>query len=423
MDFVSNTKVQREEMLRSMGINSLDSLFSSIPSSLIHPPPSSDDGISELEALEFMESLSAKNTFSTFDSYLGGGAYAHYIPAIVSTITSRSEFLTSYTPYQPESSQGYLQAIFEFQSVIAALTGLDVANASVYDGASACAEAVLMALRIHKDRKAVILSKGLHPTYRGIIEQYLSGLDVEILENFETGHQIACVLAQSPNFFGVIEEMNVLAKKAHENDSLFIACGNPIAYGLFSPPGEYGADIAVGDCQPLGLGLNFGGPYVGYMACKEKWVRQLPGRIVGETIDNQGKRGYLLALQAREQHIRREKATSNICTNQTLGALACLITTLWWGPVGLKRLALMNYKKAHYLSQALEKLSGFSVLHPHFNEFTLTLPSPVESALSLFRNHHIEPGIPLSHNQLLVAVTELKSLEQLDKYIQVASKL
>jgi glycine dehydrogenase subunit 1 len=431
MDFVSNQDVQIKEMLRSIGVDSIEALFTSIPPSLFHNKPLNDDGLSEAESLTLFEQIGKENTFSQFDSYLGGGAYQHYIPALVGAITSRSEFLTAYTPYQAEISQGLLQVTFEFQSAIAALTGLDAANASVYDGASACAEAVLMALRVHKDRKCIAVSSGLNPLYKAVIEQYLAGFEIEIvpLEKSKDRTDIACVIAQSPNFFGVIEDMPGLTTEAHAKGALFIACGNPLAYGLLIPPGEYGADIAVGDCQPLGLNLNFGGPYAGYMACKSELIRQLPGRIVGQTVDSKGQKGFVLTLQAREQHIRREKATSNICTNQALAALAALVTMLWYGPVGLNKLALTNYSRAHYLSCVLENLPGFSVLHSHFNEFTLKLPCKVEIAEAHFRKHNIEPGIALNRfypemdQHLLVAVTELKSLEQLKKYAIVAGKL
>lgn len=431
MDFVSNQQEQIQQMIKLLGIASIEELFDSIPRSLVHPAPDLDDGLSELEVIQKMEKIGLENTYSRFDSYLGAGAYLHHVPALVNAVISRSEFLTAYTPYQPEVSQGMLQAIFEFQSSIASLTGLDAVNASVYDGASACAEAVLMALRIKKEKKSVVLLESVHPLYQAVIKQYLSGMNVPIIpyKKWKNSSCAACLVAQSPNFFGILEEMKNLAHEAHQNEALFIAVGNPLAYALLQPPGECEADIAVGDCQPLGLKLNFGGPYAGYMACRQEFVRQLPGRIVGETVDSKGNRGFVLTLQAREQHIRREKATSNICTNQALSALASLITILWYGPKGLKQLALTNYQRAHYLSSALEKLEGFSIAHPFFNEFTLTCPCSAEEALMHFREADIEPGVPLNRffphmdRHLLIAVTELKSLEQLNKFIAVASKL
>lgn len=435
MDFVSNQTKQQEEMLKIMGVSSIQELFSEIPSVLFQKGLKADDGLSEYETLNCLKALSEENTYVKFDSYLGAGAYSHYIPALVNAITSRSEFLTSYTPYQPEISQGLLQAIFEYQSTIAALTAMDVSNAGVYDGASACGEAVLMALRCNKPKNQVVISEGLHPGYLQVVKQYLSSYDCSIviapLKKGKTCFEgslkkAACFLVQSPNFFGVLEDSSLLAKKAQEEKCLYIACGNPISYGLFSPPGEFHADIAVGDCQPLGIPLEFGGPYAGYMACKSDYMRQLPGRIVGETVDAEGKRGFVLTLQAREQHIRREKATSNICTNQALTTLAFLVASLWYGPQGLKALALTNYKRAHYLGTELAKIKGFSVMEPYFNEFTLELPCEVEKATARFREEGILPGLPLKRffpkwgRHLLVSVTELKSLKQLDQFIQIA---
>lgn len=442
-DFVSNQKPQIDEILQSLGILSTDPLFDAIPPNLKHLPPTEDDGLSESELLTLMEKMALKNTFAGKENYLGAGAYEHYVPALVSAITSRSEFLTSYTPYQPEASQGILQAMFEFQSALAALTQMDVANAGVYDGASACAEGVLMALRLQKEKNRVLVADSVHPSYRKTLKLYLEGLNVEYvpipfssdgklnkdvyLSSLDAN--VACVLLQSPNFFGLVEDMATFSKAAQEAKAISIVCGNPLAYALFAPPGEYEADIAVGDCQPIGLSLMFGGPYAGYMACREEYVRQLPGRIVGQTKDSHGKRGFVLTLQAREQHIRREKATSNICTNQTLSILASLVTMLWYGPQGLYELALTNYQRAHYLSSKLSTLSGFEVLGPHFNEFTLKLPCKVQSFLNRFQEKGIVAGIPLRtfypewEDRILIAVTELKSLKQLEQYFTIASQI
>ena len=437
MDFVSNETPQIQEMLSVLGVDSIEALFDSIPQSLKQPRLSNDDGLSELEVMRLIESIAKENRFSEVDNYLGGGAYAHHIPALVGAITSRSEFLTSYTPYQPEISQGILQAIFEFQSVMANLTGMDVANAGVYDGASACAEAILMALRIQKGKHHLLMAESLQPSYRSVIELYVEGLGVELeflpvvsgKVDLNACRQVvredtACLLVQSPNYGGVLEETKALVEIAHEKKALFISCGNPLAYALFQPPGAYGADIAVGDCQPLGLALQFGGPYAGYMTSREDYVRQLPGRIVGQTLDQEGKKGFVLTLQAREQHIRREKATSNICTNQALATLASLITLLWYGPQGLYRLALTNYQRAHYLSEQLKEIAGFHIDEPFFNEFTLHLPYSTERYLDHFRKHQIEPGIPLSDKKkMIVAVTELKTKEQLDRYVETAKQI
>jgi glycine dehydrogenase subunit 1 len=434
MDFISNKDVQLKQMLEVIGVSKIDDLFACIPEQLRLARPSLNDGISEYEGMQLVEELSSKNTYSKFDNYLGAGAYEHHVPAIVSAICSKSEFLTSYTPYQAEASQGMLQIIFEFQSAICALTGMDISNASLYDGASACAEAILMALRSHTGRHKVLVSRTLHPHYRDVVKQYLASHDFQMEEIpfKEDGtisdedflhlvdDQTAAVLLQSPNFLGGMEDIKLLSSQAKEKGALTILCANPLAYGLFSSAAELGADIAVGDCQPFGLPMQFGGPYAGYIACKADLVRQLPGRIVGETRDGRGRRGFVLTLQAREQHIRREKATSNICTNQALAALAVLIGILWYGKQGLKKLALTNYQRAAYLRSKLSP----SIAPPCFNEFSLKFSLPLEEVVEHFRRHRIEPGLDLGRyypelkNHLLVAVTETKSKKQLDRYIE-----
>ena len=385
--------------------------------------------------------IAEKNTYPHLESYLGFGAYSHYIPALCSKITEKSEFLTSYTPYQPEISQGGLQSIFDFQTAISTLTGMNCANASVYDGASACAESCLMALRYDKTRSQIIVAANLHPFYKACIDQYLKRHPVEIVEaplksdgtlDFEAfkrtlSTKTACVLLQSPNVFGQIEDVAPFFEEAKKMSALSILAANPLSYGLFATAGELGADIAVGDCQPFGNALNFGGPFVGYMACTMQLMRQLPGRLVGQTKDSSGKTGYVLTLQAREQHIRREKATSNICTNQALGALGALVALLWYGKEGVHELALTNYQRAAYLKTHLSKIPGITVDHgEHFNEFAAHFSAPIQSVLSHFRKEGIEPGLSLGpyfkerQNSLLIAVTELKSKEKLDRYLEVA---
>ncbi|WP_068469044.1 aminomethyl-transferring glycine dehydrogenase subunit GcvPA [Candidatus Protochlamydia phocaeensis] len=445
MDFISNQEPQIQEMLKAIGISCIDELFRAIPSSLILKKPFVEDGLSEYEGIRLMERLAAQNTFPSFENYLGAGAYEHHVPAIVGAICSKSEFLTAYTPYQAEASQGMLQIIFEFQSAICALTGMDVANASVYDGASACAEALLMALRQQKTRRKVLVAESVHPHYRGVIEQYLKNQEGEIaLVPFYPGgkldseavkkaldEQTAAILIQSPNFLGNIEEAKQVFAMAKEKGALSILCADPLSYGLYASAAELGADIAVGDCQPLGLSLSYGGPYAGYMACRQELMRQMPGRIVGETVDRQGKRGFVLTLQAREQHIRREKATSNICTNQALAALASLIAILWYGKEGLPALALTNYQRANYLKQQLTEVKGATIWNrgQTFNEFVIEFSQPLDQVLAHFRKKGIEPGLPLgryfpslSHG-LLVAVTETKSQDQLNRYVQAAKEL
>lgn len=431
MDFISNKEPQKREMLQAIGVSRLENLLEAIPSTLLLPAPEADDGLSEQEGIALMEKISKENRYPDLESYLGAGAYQHHIPAIVSAITSRSEFLTSYTPYQAEASQGLLQAMFEYQTAIASLTGMEASNASVYDGASACAEACLMAIR-HKDNlKRVAISETVHPLYRKVVELYLEGIGAEIelipLKEGMTDFSYlkgpyACILVQSPNFFGYLE---ALPKGL---DTLIILCSNPLSYGLFKSAKEQGADIAVGDLQPLGLPLSFGGPYSGYMACKEALLRRLPGRIVGSTDDGKGNRGYVLTLQAREQHIRREKANSNICTNQALTTIAALVTILWYGPIGMKKWALTNYQRAHYLRSLLPK-SPFASSGDFFHEFPLSFSTPIDRVVETFRNEGIDPGFPLDKffpslkGSLLVNVTELKSKGQLDRFAKIAEGL
>lgn len=434
MDYIANREPQILEMLQSIGIKSIEELFQAIPKEILLSAPDIDDGLSEFEGIQHMTAIAKKNRAHLMENYLGGGAYEHHIPAIVQAICQKSEFLTSYTPYQAEASQGMLQAIFEFQSAICALTGMDISNASLYDGSSACAEAILMAIRIQKNRKKILISHYLNPFYRKVVDLYLASQEIELITISDMNsieehlnEDVAAVLIQYPNFFGFIEDLKTVFKKSTAFGCLNILCANPLVYALYESAGEVGADIAVGDCQPLGINLQFGGPYAGYIACKESFLRQLPGRIVGETLDTEGKRGFTLTMQAREQHIRREKATSNICTNQALCALASLITMLWYGPEGLKKLALTNFQRASYLKANLAGISGITSLNssPHLNEFAIKFNTPIKPILSYFREHNIEPGIstemyfPEFKNTLLICVTETKNKCQLDKYIQI----
>lgn len=445
MDFISNSAQQRDEMLKEIGAASIEELFSAIPARLRCVAPTHDDGLSELEGMRFMEEIAARNTYTQYDSFLGAGAYDHHVPPIVGAITSKSEFLTAYTPYQPEVSQGMLQVIFEYQSAICALTGMDVSNASLYDASSSCAEAALMALRIKGPKAKLLVAGSLHPSYRAVIEQYASHSASEIvtipfLSDFSVDKntfaellddQTAAVIIQSPNCFGYVEDTKELFAMAKKKDALSIHCGNPMAYGLFYSPGEAGADIAVGDCQPFGLPLNFGGPYAGYLAAKQEYVRQMPGRIVGETVDTEGRTGYVLTIQAREQHIRREKATSNVCTNQALAALASLVGMLWYGKRGVPLLAHTNYQRAAYLRHRLQSVKGIQVLGTDrcFNEFVIQFGEhPAENAANYFREEMIIPGFSLGqwfpnlNKCLLVCVTELKTKHQLDRYVEVAER-
>lgn len=445
MDFISNQDPQIHEMLKSIGVNTIEELFRDVPADLRIARPTNDDGISEMEGMRLMELLASKNSFPSLDSFLGAGAYQHHVPALVGAVCSKSEFLTSYTPYQAEASQGMLQIIFEFQSAICALTGMDASNASLYDGASACAEAVLLSLRCKKERNKVVVAKTVHPNYQAVVEQYVSshGTRIDFIPFLSDGRldmaeaekliddNTAAVLVQYPNFFGVIDDIAAISAKAKSAEALTILCANPLVYGLYADAHALGADIAVGDAQPLGLHLNFGGPYVGYIACTQELIRQLPGRIVGETVDTKGKRGFVLTLQAREQHIRREKATSNVCTNQALASLAVLVTILWYGKEGIPKLALTNYQRAAYLKEHLEAIPYVKTLGkaPFFNEFAVSFGVTVEQVQHHFRSQGIEPGVDLGRffpelaGYLLVAVTEAKSKVQLDAYIRAAKTI
>ncbi len=339
MDYIPNTECDKEKMLKEMGIPSLETLLENIPPAFRKSSSALPPGLSEPEVLRVLRSLSEKNTNAgTCISFLGAGAYEHYIPSLVDHLASRGEFYTCYTPYQPEVSQGTLQVIYEFQTLMCELTGMDVANSSMYDGSTALTEAALLSIRL-KEKNKIICSRAIHPEYRHVLRTYVKGLHTEIVEidipegitdinqlEKVIGDNTAAVLVQNPNFFGCIEDMEAISDVTHRHDALFLACVNPVSLGILKPPGEYNADIAVGEAQVLGNYLNYGGPYLGFFTVKKDLLRKMPGRIAGETIDSHGKRCFVLTLQAREQHIRREKATSNICTNQALLALRAVFT-------------------------------------------------------------------------------------------------
>ncbi|MBI5286817.1 MAG: aminomethyl-transferring glycine dehydrogenase subunit GcvPA [Deltaproteobacteria bacterium] len=446
MPYIPHTEEDVEEMLEVIGVKSLDDLFQAIPEGvrlkrpLLLPP-----GLSEQGLIQELSSLSKRNaTVEEFTSFLGAGAYNHYIPSIVNHILLRSEFYTAYTPYQPEISQGTLQAIFEYQTLICQLTGMEVANASMYDGASATAEAVLMAGRIN-NRPKVLLSSALHPEYRKVVETYLSAQEASVQEVMfctEAGiilpeaverlidEKTSCLVVQHPNFFGSLEDIKTLAELAHQNRALFIvAIAEPISLGLLKPPGEFGADIVVGEGQPFGNSLSFGGPYLGVFATQERYVRQMPGRLVGETVDKNRNRGYVLTLATREQHIRREKATSNICTNEGLCALAATVYLTALGKRGLMELARLNLAKAHYLKERLRGVKGvrpaFNV--PTFNEFTIEIEKEPEDILKALLNKGILGGIPLRRfypelkRHILLCVTEMNTKEEMDDLIKTVA--
>lgn len=431
-------------MLQAIGVSSIEELFADIPEALrfkgrLNLPP----GLSEPELLSHMRELAAKNRhLDELICFAGGGAYDHVIPSAVRAVVTRAEFYTSYTPYQAEITQGVLQSIFEFQTMICQLTGLDIANASMYDGASASAEGLIMACA-HTGKGRVLVAEGVHPEYRLVVQTYLrhQGIKVDTVPCREgvldlaalderLGGDVAGLLVQHPNFFGHLEPVREAAQRVHAAGGLFVAAVDPISLGLLEPPGAYGADIAVGEGQALGNHLSFGGPYLGFLAAKEGLVRRMPGRIVGETVDSQGRRGYVLTLQAREQHIRRQRATSNICTNHALNALAASAYLALVGKEGLREAAYLSFQKAHYLEARIKELSaavpGLRRLwdRPFFKEFAIETPLPAKElqARLLKRGFFAGPafsqvGLEPEH-ALLVCATEARSRSEIDRFVE-----
>ena len=439
--YISHTQADREAMLKIIGVDKLEDLFQCLPDEGKFPDLALPDGITEMEALDELQYISTANeTPQELVSFLGAGAYNHYIPAAVDSILRRSEFYTAYTPYQPEIAQGTLQAIFEYQSLIAALTGMDVSNASHYDGATAVAEAVNMAYHNFRGRKKkIILSPSIHPHYRETIHTYMDGVNLDIIgEDLspESGpddlielidDQTALVMVQYPDFFGRIFDLTKLSQATHAEKALFSVHVNPIALGLIKPPSEFDADIVTGEGQPLGIPMSFGGPYLGLFATKKQYVRKMAGRLAGETVDTEGKRGYVLTLNTREQHIRREQATSNICTNQGLIALASTVYLSLLGKNGLKELAQLNYHKAHYAAEKISTVPGFTVnpVQPFFNEFVVHCPVPAREINQSLLKYDILGGYDLSQDypdlthELLVAVTEMNGRSEIDFLAEV----
>ncbi|HZE72230.1 MAG TPA: aminomethyl-transferring glycine dehydrogenase subunit GcvPA [Pyrinomonadaceae bacterium] len=442
MRYIPNSPEERAEMLNSIGLNKSAELFASIPDDLLlREHLNTPAALSELELLSRFERMGQRNAGPGRVSFLGGGAYSHYIPTIVDHIISRSEFFTAYTPYQPEISQGTLQAIFEFQTLVCQLTGMEVANASMYDGSTGLAEAVLMAERVTK-RSRVIAAASVHPQYLEVVKTYVQHAGIELqLADFDkkTGQisstlgeriddQTAAIVVQSPNFFGCIEDVAALATLAHARGALMIvAVTEAISFGLLKPPGACNADIVVAEGQSFGVPLSFGGPYVGLFAVREKYARQIPGRLVGEAYDKQGRRGFVLTLATREQHIRREKATSNICTNEGLIALAATVYMETMGRKGIQEVAQQCAQKTAYAARRIGELDGFSLRFsgPRFNEFVVRGPAEATSQLRrLARDRAIDGGIALSRfypdceNDFLVCVTEINSREQIDSLVE-----
>jgi len=399
MSYIPHTDADRAEMLAAIGMERIEDLFHDVPAAFRFPDLTLPEPLSEMEIMAELQAMSEENQDTVhFPCFLGAGAYHHYVPRVVDQIISRSEFYTAYTPYQPEISQGTLQSIFEYQSMICALTGMEAANASHYDGATSTAEAVIMAVNAGRGRrKRVILSPGVHPEYRAVVRTYTQGMGLQITGDTHTARQgltagrdellgqldqsTACLVVQYPDFMGQIEDLAGLADRVHDAGAMLVVVADPISLGLLRPPGDYGADIVVGEGQSLGNGLNYGGPYLGFFACRDRDVRKMAGRLVGETVDADGRRGFVLTLSTREQHIRRERATSNICSNEALCALATAVHLAALGPAGLRQLAEICYHKAHYAASRIAALEGYTLVgdQPFFKEFVIRCPRPVRA--------------------------------------------
>ncbi len=442
MSYVPHTDDDRRAMLAAIGLSTLEDLFHDLPEALRFPTLDLPEPVSELEIERELAELADRNSHAARrPCFLGAGSYRHYIPATVDAVLGRSEFYTSYTPYQPELSQGMLQATFEYQSMICALTGMDVSTASHYDGATALAEAVLLALAVGgDDRRTVIAPATVHPQYRQVLRTYLQGTDASLVGDHKLsfdqdhlemmlGDDVAACVVQSPNFFGRFEPVAELARRVHDAGAMLIVIADPIALGLFRSPGEDGADVVVADGQPLGIPLSFGGPHLGILATKQRFVRQTAGRLVGETVDSHGEPGYVLTLSTREQHIRRERATSNICTNAALMALAAAVYLATVGRSGIERIAELCYHKSHYAAAEIGKLPGFVVNpdgpdQPFFKEFVARLPIPVaEVNRRLKADFDIIGGYDLGRDHagldhdMLIAVTEMNSRDDIDRLV------
>jgi len=441
MPFIPHTEEDISTMLASIGANTIEDLFDEIPLALKSGSLKALPGLSEMEVSRLMQDRAEVD--GRYLNFIGAGAYEHHIPSAVWQITTRGEFYSSYTPYQAQASQGTLQLLYEYQTMMASLTGMDVSNASMYDGASALAEAALMAVRSHKSSRRILIPTSLHPIYRRVVRAIVKNQGIEVIEipyNLECGHtvveslapyagqDIAALVIPQPNFFGVLEPVDALTDWAHANSALAIGVVNPMSLALLTPPGEWGstgADVAVGEGQPLGIPLSSGGPYFGFMACKQSLVRQMPGRIIGRTTDLNGNPGFVLTLQAREQHIRRSKATSNICTNQGLMVTAATIYMSLLGPEGLRRVATQSHANTLSLVEQLETLKGVKRIFSGdlFHEAVVTLPAPVAGVLKTLKNQGVLAGLDLSEhypelgNALLVCATETKIASDLEKYV------
>ncbi len=441
MDYSPNTPREISAMLDAVGVSSVDELFRDIPESLRAKKLRLPEGLSEQETVSRFQELSLRNGIQPV-CFAGGGMYDHYIPAVVDALSGRPEFTTAYTPYQPECSQGTLQALFEYQTAVCRLTGMDASNASLYDGGTAVAEGVLMAARI-TGRSRVVVDGTVNPLYRAVLKTYLDNRSLDLVtippDRDATDREAlkksldadtACVVLQNPNYYGTIDDSSDISRDAHANGTLVVVASYPVALGILKTPGDTGADIAVGDGQSLGQPLSFGGPTVGFIACRMNHVRNLPGRVIGETADLAGRRGFVLTLQAREQHIKRQKATSNICSNQSLCALRALIFLSAYGKEGFRELSRRNYELSEFAKKNLAKVRGVSVWNRGytFNEFVLALPKKAEPVVKKMLSRGILPGIPVADgrerrdNLLLVAVTEKRSRDHIGRLAAALEK-
>jgi glycine dehydrogenase subunit 1 len=426
--YIANTAADRQAMLAAIGVASVEELFADIPAKFRVDGLNLPSALSEPELVRELSSLAARNRpVDSMPCFLGGGAYRHFIPSVVGEVIGRSEYATAYTPYQAEISQGTLQTAFEFQSMVCELTAMDVANAGMYDGASALAEACLMAAAATGRRRIAVLST-VHPHRQAVVRTYAFGRDlaVDVLpaDGPALSGEHACLAVQQPDFFGYLQpDIEALEIAAHGAGALFIVSVDPISLGLFRPPGEYGADVVVGEGQSLGSPLSFGGPYLGFFACRQQYLRHMPGRIVGRTTDAQGRTGYVLTLQTREQHIRRERATSNICTSQQLVALAATVYLAAMGKRGLRQVAELCYHKAHYAAQRIARLPGYSLPFDglFFKEFVVRCPRPPSDVNRALLARGIIGGLDVSQhmeNGLLLCVTEMNTRQEIDRLVE-----
>ena len=430
--YVPNTEADRRTMLEAIDVSSVDELFQDIPSEFRDPDLGLPPPLSEFEVQSYAAELAAMNTVpGDYACFLGAGSYRHHIPAVVRQITSRSEFMTAYTPYQPEVSQGTLQTEYEFQTLCGQLTGMEVANAGMYDGSTSLAEGALMAARVTKRSRVAVLET-LSPLYVDVLRTYAQsqGIEIDVVprESLSLSADTACLLVQQPNFFGYLEDVDSYSKLAHSSGALLVAYVDPISLGMFKPPGDYDADIVAAEAQAMGVPLTFGGPYSGIFACKQRYLRQMPGRIVGKTVDTRGRTAYVLTLQTREQHIRRETATSNICTSVALIALMSTVYMAANGKRGMRHIAELCYHKAHYAASLIEKLPGYSLPleGTFFHEFVVQCPIPPSEVNRHLLDRRIIGGLDISDqvpDGLLLCVTELNSREEIEALATVLGEI